>query len=213
MNEIALRLASRIFDKAIIENQYRSAFVEAMIEPYLLKYGWRYTGDSWSGWDFEREDGSRRLEVKQSAAHQTWSEARKIKTRGTFDIAARTGYFYESGSKYVAEAGRCAHTYVFAWHPIYGPETDHRNPDQWEFYVVPAFSLPQGQRTLALSRIKALDHKSTCCGLFCVTALAPSVHVFEPVWSGSAVSSALETSFQGRIPDRLDRPPISLLSV
>ena len=57
------------------------------------------------------------------------------------------------------------------------------------------------------------DHKSTCCGLFCVTALAPSVYVFEPAWSGSAVSSALETSFQGRMPDRLDRPPISLLSV
>jgi hypothetical protein len=35
MNEIALRLASRIFDQRLIGNQYRSAFIEAMIEPYL----------------------------------------------------------------------------------------------------------------------------------------------------------------------------------
>ena len=63
MNEIALRVASRNFDQRLIENQYRSAFVEAMIEPYLTPTGWRYVGDGWNGWDFERSDGSR-LEVK-----------------------------------------------------------------------------------------------------------------------------------------------------
>jgi hypothetical protein len=56
MNEIAFRLAQRIFDQPIIQNQYRSAFVEAMIEPYLAGSGWRFLGDNWGGWDFERED-------------------------------------------------------------------------------------------------------------------------------------------------------------
>ena len=107
------------------------------------------------GGDFQHDDGSR-LEVKQSAAHQTWSELRNIKTRGAFDIAARSGYFYESGSKYSATPGRCAQTYIFAWNPSYGDETDHRNPDQWEFYVVPAARLPDGQKTIALSKIKAI---------------------------------------------------------
>ena len=32
MNEIALRLASKIFDQRVIENSYRSAFIEAMID-------------------------------------------------------------------------------------------------------------------------------------------------------------------------------------
>lgn len=71
MNEIALRLAARLFDQPLIQNQYRSAFVEAMIEPYLARSGWRYVGDNWAGWDFEHEIGTR-LELKQSAAWQTW---------------------------------------------------------------------------------------------------------------------------------------------
>ncbi|MGH7051804.1 MAG: hypothetical protein ACREFV_04205 [Acetobacteraceae bacterium] len=33
MNEIAIRLAARLFDLPLIQNQYRSAFVKAMIEP------------------------------------------------------------------------------------------------------------------------------------------------------------------------------------
>ena len=101
-------------------------------------------------------DGSR-LEVKQSAAHQTWSEPRSIQTRGAFDIAARTGYFSEGGSKWEATPGRCAQIYVFAWNPIYGEATDHRDPGQWEFYVVPATALPEGQKTIALSKIKRIS--------------------------------------------------------
>jgi hypothetical protein len=162
MNDVALRLAGRIFDKPLIENQYRSAFVEEMVEPYLRSYGWRYTGDSWGGWDFERDDSSR-LEIKQSAAHQTWSDARHIRTRGSFDIAERKGYFHEGGSKWVAERGRCAQTYVFAWNSRYGRDTDHRDPTQWEFYVLPTATLPETQKTISLSRIKALScpHGST----------------------------------------------------
>ena len=63
MNEIAERLAKRLFDTPIIQNQFRSTFVEAMLEPVLEETGWKYTGDGWSGWDFERADGAR-LEVK-----------------------------------------------------------------------------------------------------------------------------------------------------
>ena len=151
MNEIALRLASRIFDQRLIENQYRSAFIEEMIGPYLAPHGWRYAGGDWNGWDFVRSDNSR-LEVKQSAANQTW--AQKLPTRGSFDIAARQGSY--DGPRYTKSPGRNAHTYLFAWNPIYGPEADHRNPDQWEFYVVLATLLPDRQKTIVLSKIKLM---------------------------------------------------------
>ncbi len=154
INEIALRLASRVFDQERIENQYRGAFIEAMIEPYLEPYGWRNVSDGWSGWDFEHRNGSR-LEIKQSAAQQTWAFPER-RTRGAFDIAPRKGYYTEDGSKYVAVPGRSAHTYVFAWNDHYGPGTDHRDPAQWEFYVVATSSLPQEQRTISLSRVKTL---------------------------------------------------------
>jgi hypothetical protein len=129
MNEIAARLAARLFDCRIIANQFRSAFIEAMIEPFLAQTGWRYVGGSWSGWDFER-GGIERLEVKQSAAHQTWSDDRRVETRGSFDLAPCTGYWFENGSKWMASPGRDAQVYVFAWNDTYGPTADHRNPDQ-----------------------------------------------------------------------------------
>src|SRR5262245_47080210 len=118
MNEIALRLAARLFDQRLIQNQFRSTFVEAMIEPYLAPDGWKYVGDAWGGWDFER--GEHRLEIKQSAAHQVWSEARSLRTRGSFDIAARKNYFSEGGTKHSRISGRYAQTYIFAWNPKFG---------------------------------------------------------------------------------------------
>ena len=138
-----MRLARRLFDVRILQNQYRSAFVEAMVEPNLASVGWSYTGDGWSGWDFQHSGGAR-LEVKQSAALQTWSEPRGIRTRGAFDIAARTGYFDEGGSRWTATPGRCADIYVFAWNGNDGSDMDHRDPMQWDFFVVPTPSLPVG---------------------------------------------------------------------
>lgn len=151
MNEIAERLAERLFDQPIIENQYRSAFVEEMIKPSLEASGWEYAGGSWCGWDFGRLSDGARLELKQSAAAQTWSEARKIKTRGAFDIATRTGYFSEEGAKWNPGAGRPADVYAFAWNS----GNDHRDSDRWEFFVVTTSELPD-QKTISLSKIKAL---------------------------------------------------------
>jgi hypothetical protein len=155
MNEIALRLAARLFDQRLIENQFRSAFVEAMIEPYLRLDRWRFVGDGWSGWDFERADG-RRLEVRQSAAHQTWSDPRQIKTKGSFDIAERAGFSEKGGAQGTGAKGRPADVYVFAWNGSYGEATDHRDPAQWLFYVIPTSRLPARQKTISLARVHAL---------------------------------------------------------
>lgn len=151
MNEIALRLAARLFDAPVIENQFRSAFIEAMIEPLLETSGWRYAGANWAGWDFDHTDGTR-LEVKQSAAQQTWSQVRP--SRGAFDIAARQGYF-EGGSVWTVSPRRQADIYVFAWNPVYGPEVDQRDPRQWEFFVFPANALPN-QKTVSLSTLRSI---------------------------------------------------------
>lgn len=57
------------------------------------------------------------------------------------------------------------------------------------------------------------DHRSACCCLFSATALIPdSGHLSEPGLSSSPAFSALEASFYGLMQDRLDRPPITLLS-
>jgi hypothetical protein len=56
----------------------------------------------------------------------------------------------------------------------------------------------------------AHDHQMTCCGLFCLSALAADSGVIDPVAAGSAPFLARETSLFSRVSERLDRPPISL---
>jgi hypothetical protein len=53
----------------------------------------------------------------------------------------------------------------------------------------------------------------TCCGLFCLSALAADNDVIDPIAAPSAPFPARETSVFSRVSERLDRPPISLLIV
>jgi hypothetical protein len=93
------------------------------------------------------------LEVKQSAALQTWTAPKKPATP-TFDIRERTGYY--EGAVWIPQIGRLAHIYVFAHHPIRDESTDHRDPRQWRFYVIPTRELPPS-KTIALSMVASLS--------------------------------------------------------
>ena len=57
------------------------------------------------------------------------------------------------------------------------------------------------------------NHQMTCCGLFCLSALAADSAVIDPVAAVSAPFPARETSLFSRVAERLDRPPIPLLFV
>lgn len=53
-----------------------------------------------------------------------------------------------------------------------------------------------------------------CCGLYCLSALPlASAPMVEGLAFAPALSPPMETALFGRVPDRLDRPPISPLSV
>jgi hypothetical protein len=53
-----------------------------------------------------------------------------------------------------------------------------------------------------------------CCGLYCLSALpVASGPLVEGLSLAPALSPHVETALFGRVPDRLDRPPISPLSV
>jgi len=178
LDSTAYRLAERLFGQKLIQNQFRSLFVEALIAPRLEIYGWHYTGDGWCGWDFQHgpQISGCRLEVKQSAARQTWSKHNNRKTLPIFDIKARTGYFVEEGSKWIEEAGRPSHIYLFAWHPIHNVEiADHRDPAQWEFYLTPEYRLPQGQKTISLSTIETLLKESALPAPISFKEVAPAI--------------------------------------
>jgi hypothetical protein len=158
--EIYAQTSEAAFGAPIISNAFRGFLVEKIVDTALSPNNWRMCSGDWGGWDFEHADGCR-LEVKQSAALQTWAAAAKSTPR--FDIRSRTGY-YESGTKWVARPGRCADIYVCAYHPVVDASAEHRDPSQWQFYVVAADRLPN-QKTIALSILSLLTEPLTWADL------------------------------------------------
>jgi hypothetical protein len=137
-----------MFDVPNIQNSLRGLWVEAMLCE-ILGGGWKHTGSDWAAWDFERTDGLR-VEVKQSARQQSWGTSTSAPR---FDITAAKGH-YPDGKTYVANtsAARFANVYIFAWHDGH----DQRDVSEWQFYVVEASRLPDGQKSLGLGVIKKL---------------------------------------------------------
>lgn len=157
------RLMADLYDQRVMSNLMRPAYVEFMIAVILGK-GWRLVSADWAGWDLENAQGAR-LEVKQSAARQTWTDRSSLAGRpgrGVFDIAVRRGYWREGGFEYVELDGRRpADLFIFAWHPVEALEqADHRDPAQWQFFVVPEDQLPPQQKTIGLGGVQRLAEPS-----------------------------------------------------
>ncbi|WP_430423002.1 hypothetical protein [Phenylobacterium sp.] len=149
-SDIVARASEAAFGRPLVSNTLRSMVVEAMVD-LALGDGWTWCSADFAGWDFEHADGTR-LEVKQSAARQTWAApARQAPPR--FDIAPRTGHW--AGPTWIEGAGRQAHIYVLAHHPLTDETADHRDPQQWVFYVVAADMLPAA-KSLSLKGAEAL---------------------------------------------------------
>ena len=124
----------------------------------VLEPEWRWCSADWASYDFENADGVG-LEIKQSAALQSWHTPGAKTNQGRFDIAERTGRY--EGLEWIAEPGRAAAIYVFAWHPVIDHDAaDHREPEQWQFFPVKASDLPR-QKTIALSRIAKLSEPAS----------------------------------------------------
>ncbi len=153
--EVAAQLAERVFGKPLVSNMYRGLVAEVLVNSVLAP-DWEWCAADWHGWDFVHNDGTK-LEVKQSAALQTWSEEGRV-TSCAFGIAAAKGYF--TGDSWYKEQGRPASIYVFAHHPGVEPGTvDHRDAQQWQFYVLPVHVLPPSARSIGLKPVAAISSK------------------------------------------------------
>jgi hypothetical protein len=148
-----------VFGNPLIANNYRGLVAEIIVGA-ALGSEWRMCSEDWRGWDFEHAAGCR-LEVKQSAARQTWTGMRPA-TKPIFDIRVRTGYF--EGADWVSDHRRFADIYVFAHHPVVDATADHRDVLQWRFYIVSAKCLPAG-KTISLVRIAVLADPVPWTGL------------------------------------------------
>lgn len=156
-----------MFGKPLVTNVFRSLLVEAMITK-ALGPEWRWCAADFAAWDLEHESGFR-LEVKQSAARQSWSQPAGGSSSPRFDIAYRKGRW--DGPSWIEGRARHAHAYVFAFHPLAGEEADHRRAEQWRFYPVLTSALPDAA-SISLERLGRL---ATAC---LVTDLQPRIGAF-----------------------------------
>ena len=147
--DVQRRVADAAFGKQLITNVLRGQVAEAIIA-FALEPEWCWCAAGYASWDFERADGMR-LEVKQSSAKQTWLNM--APSKGSFDIAMRKGRWETEG--WIAEEGRNAHLYIFAWHPVIDDSADHRDPGQWVFFVIATCDLPPTQR-ISLAGVRQL---------------------------------------------------------
>jgi hypothetical protein len=150
-DQIKRQLCERLFRGPLIQNNARGEYVEQMVDS-CLSSDWTHCAGDWAGWDFERVDGVR-LQVKQSAALQTWGIAKRP---ASFSIAPASGY-YINGTEWIAKASRPAHLYLFAWHGITDGTADHTNPRQWRFFVVPEPSLPSGTKSISIRALERIE--------------------------------------------------------
>ncbi|MCZ4346447.1 hypothetical protein [Devosia neptuniae] len=157
--DIISKAASTIFGKPLVTNVYRSVIVEAIINA-ALPAEWKWCSADYFEYDFVHPDGTR-LEVKQSAMKQTWQTVGT--PRPQWDIAERKTVWIDN--KRVHAPGRNADIYVLGLHEVTDDTADHREPEQWRFFVVPTFSLPLASKKIGLGPARRLANPVDVVGL------------------------------------------------
>lgn len=92
-----------------------------------------------------------------SSARQSWDNETISKKRNPrFDIAPRTGFFTEDGSRWVESYGRPADIF-FPWHGERRREfAGHRDTNRWQFFIVAEQDLPENQKSIGLPGLEAI---------------------------------------------------------
>ena len=139
------------FGGTLVTNIFRGLLAEALVSA-CLGDSWTWRSEDWAPWDFDRLDGVR-LEVKQSAALQTWNRDSGKLSACRFDIKPRKGCFF--GTDWHDHPGRHADIYIFAHHEVSDDSADHADPKQWRFFVVPERLLPMCE-TISLKQVRKL---------------------------------------------------------
>ncbi len=151
LHHTVLNRLSGLFDNDLIQNNLRGLYVETMVAE-LLGEGWKLAGYDWAAWDIVHDDGTR-LEVKQSAAKQTWASPANSKGSASFSIKKPKQMLHGAEVTNVTE--RLANIYVFGWHGVTTEDANQRDADQWSFFVLPTSALPD-QGSIGLNPLRKL---------------------------------------------------------
>jgi hypothetical protein len=84
-DDIIARLTRRLFGAPILQDNVRGDVVEEIVAS-ALEPEWRHCSGDWGPCDFQHPGSGQRIQVKQSAARQSWDRSevsRKIRGHNT----------------------------------------------------------------------------------------------------------------------------------
>lgn len=145
------RACDLLFGKPLVMNVFRGQLAEAIIA-VALEPEWEWCSADYANWDFQNAEGLR-LEVRSSAARQSWTSTSDRVPDPRFDIRARRDVDRAVGS--AAASYRFADIYIFAYHPRTDVGADHRDPSQWRFHCALTSHLPR-QNSISISALRKL---------------------------------------------------------
>jgi hypothetical protein len=150
---IEAMLIKRLFKQTIIQNNVRGDWAEEMVAQ-ALGGPWKVVSGGWHPWDIQRGSSKARaprrirIQVRNSAALQTWEQPKIAQASFTISKRPRPSYFKrDNRGAHCERFGHLCEVYVFAWHGEKDRTAcNHRDPAQWKFYVVAAKDLPNQKR-------------------------------------------------------------------
>lgn len=147
IDAIRNRLVTDFLGAKLIDNNLRGYWCEAMLAEALGREC-RISSHGWHPWDLqicpnEAEWPERiRIQVKNAARLQTWNAMSGKLSDANFKLAykRRPSYFFQTWPGVPCdEIGFHCEVFALCYHPVEDAvRADHRDPDQWQVYLLPA---------------------------------------------------------------------------
>jgi len=145
-DSVKARFFRDAFGTHLLDNTVRGLWCEFMIAE-ALGPECSAVGLGWHPWDLQIGPDAAsmperiRIQIKNSAALQSWNVASGTRTKCSYSLTWRrppayfSAYFPHTPCE---DAGFLCDVFVLCHHPVEDPErADHRDPTQWRFFLVP----------------------------------------------------------------------------
>ncbi len=173
--QVSDRLVSELFSHRLMDNALRGYWCEMMVAE-ALGPDCRLVGQGWHAWDLEtgcaeaRFPERIRIQVKNSARLQPWNAVAGKVSDCSFNLPfrPRPSYFTRDNPGVPCEeTGFMCELFMLCHHRVSDPQSaDHRNPQQWQVFLVPVVGpycgVTESELEWARAKVKETKRPSNC---------------------------------------------------
>ncbi len=168
-------MVREVFAHRILENSFRGYWCEYMIAEALGPTV-RAVGLGWNAWDLQIGDDKSefpdriRIQVKNSAARQSWHTQSSPISKSVFHLSYRKRPFYfedQNPGVHCEEIGFMCELFVLCFHDGEDIDSvDQREPGEWKFYLLPVIgpnaAVTEEELAWASKKVASNGRPSSC---------------------------------------------------